>query len=318
MARYIAHRLVLSIPILIGITLFVFMFIALAPGDPLASWINPEVASDLEVLAALRAEFGLDKPLPIRYVNWLRQVLQGNLGYRTKTFDPVAWSISTRIGPTLLLMGAGLLIGVAFGIPLGIFSALRQYSWIDFTLTGFVFLGISTPVFFAGIAALFLFALRWRIFPVGGMSTIGTQSSATDILYHLILPASIIGIQYVAILLRYTRSSLLEVVHEEYITTARAKGLHERFVILRHALRNALIPVVTVIGLNIPQLVAGAVFTETIFAWPGMGTLYVDGVMSRDFPLIMGLTLVSATIILLSNLITDITYAFVDPRIRYQ
>ncbi|MBU6358792.1 MAG: ABC transporter permease [Chloroflexi bacterium] len=317
MIQYIFRRIFINIPVLIGITMVVFIAIALAPGDPMSSFISPELATDPAMLARMRAEFGFDQPLYIRYFNWLAQVLQGNLGYRIKTYDPVLRVIVERIPATLLLMSSALLIGITVGIPLGIYSALKKYSLPDMILTAGVFLGVSTPAFLIGLGSLFLFCLQLRWFPAGGMHTLGQEESLLDTLHHLALPALILSANYVASMLRYTRASMLDVISEQYVTTARAKGLSEPIVILRHALRNALIPIVTVIGFSIPNLLAGAVFTETIFAWPGMGSVFVDGVNSRDFPLVMGITLITATTVLICNLLTDIAYAFINPKIRF-
>ncbi len=317
MAQYIIRRVLINIPVLIGITMAVFMLISLAPGDPLSAYISPELGRDPEVIAALRTKLGSDQPLPIRYLNWLGQAVQGNLGFRLKTFEPVWPIILQRVPATLMLMASALSIGILVGVPLGIFSALRKYSLPDLFLTGGVFLGISTPAFLIGLGSLYVFSLGLRLFPAGGMHTLGQEESVLDTLHHLALPALILSANYIASMLRYTRASMLDVISEQYVTTARAKGLSERAVILKHALSNALIPIVTVIGFSIPNLLAGAVFTETIFAWPGMGSVFIDGVTSRDFPLMMGVTLVTATAVLFFNLLTDIVYALINPKIRY-
>ncbi len=317
MVQYILRRVLINIPVLIGITLAVFLLISLAPGDPLSAYISPELGRDPATIAALRTKFGFDQPLPVRYLNWLAQALQGNLGYRIKTYDPVWAVILQRIPATLMLMVTALGIGIVVGVPLGIFSALRKYTLPDMVLTGGVFLGISTPAFLVGLGSLFVFSLGLRLFPAGGMHTLGRDESVIDTIHHLALPALILSANYIASMLRYTRASMLDVIGEQYVITARAKGLPERMVILKHALSNALIPIVTVIGFSIPNLLAGAVFTETIFAWPGMGSLFVDGVNSRDFPLMMGVTLVTATAVLFFNLLTDIAYALINPKVRY-
>lgn len=317
MLQYILRRVLINIPVLIGITMVVFSAMALAPGDPLASFISPELATDPAILEQFRKEFGLDQPLPVRYARWLGEVLQGNLGYRIKTFDPVLRVILQRVPATLLLMSTALLIGIVLGVPLGIYSALKKYTFPDMLLTGAVFMGVSTPAFLVGLGSLFIFSLQLRLFPAGGMHTLGQEESVLDTLHHLALPAMILSANYIASMLRYTRASMLDVISEQYIVTARAKGLPERLVVIRHALRNALIPIVTVIGFSVPNLLAGAVFTETIFAWPGMGSLFVDGVNSRDFPLVMGVTLFTATTVLVANLLTDVAYAFINPKIRY-
>jgi peptide/nickel transport system permease protein len=269
-------------------------------------------------MEVLRERFGLNDPFGVRYLRWLGQALTGNLGFRYKNFESVSASIASRIGPTLLLIGSAMIVGIGIGIPLGVLSALKQYSFTDFSLTAFAFLGISMPAFFAGLGGLYLFAIKWDLVPVGGMYTIGQERTVLDTLHHLALPAAILSLSYIAILTRYTRSSMLEVMRQDYITTARAKGLRERLVIVRHAFRNALIPILTVIGLSLPNLIAGAVFIETIFAWPGLGRLYIDGAQSRDYPMVLGMALITALMVLVANLLTDITYALVDPRIRYE
>jgi len=318
MGRYLIRRVLINIPVLIGITFMIFTFIELAPGDPLAFWVNPELGQSEAQMELLRHRFGLDQPFMVRYVRWLGEALQGNLGFRYKNFESVSESIALRVQPTLVLIGSAMIFGISVGIPLGILSALKQYSFIDFSLTALAFLGVSLPAFFAGLGGLFLFGLKWKLVPVGGMYTIGEERNLLDTLHHLVLPAFILSLGYVATLTRYTRSSMLEVMREEYVITARAKGLAEKFVIMRHAFRNALIPILTVIGLSLPNLIGGAVFTETIFAWPGLGRLYIDGAMSRDYPMVMGMALVTSTMVLLANLVTDVAYAFADPRIRYE
>ncbi len=242
MGRYVARRILINIPVLIGITFMIFVFIEVAPGDPLAFWVNPEMGQDEAQMELLRERFGLNDPFGVRYLRWLGQALTGNLGFRYKNFESVSASIASRIGPTLLLMGTAMIIGIGIGIPMGVLSALKQYSFTDFTLTAFAFLGISLPAFFAGLGGLYLFAIKWDLVPVGGMYTIGQERTVQDTLHHLALPAAILSLAYVAILTRYTRSSMLEVMRQDYITTARAKGLRERVVIIRHAFRNALDP----------------------------------------------------------------------------
>ncbi len=317
MTLYIIRRLLINIPVLLGITIIVFALFAFIPGDPVSYYINPEMGTNPAQIAILRQQLGLDQPLPIRYLHWLGQTLTGDLGYRTKNGDAVAAAIWLRLQATVLLAGTALLIGLFVGVGLGVFTALRQYSAWDYALSGLSFIGVSMPAFILGIFGLYLFSLQIPLFPAGGMMTIGQPSSPWDTLYHLALPAVLLSLGYIAVFMRQTRFSMLEALHQDYVRTARAKGLRESRVINVHTLRNALLPVVTAIGLNIPSLFVGTVFIETIFSWPGMGTLYLDAVQSRDFPLIMGLNLVTATMVLLVNLITDVTYAFVDPRIHY-
>ncbi len=317
MGRYIIRRLLINIPVLFGITVLVFTFIQLTPGDPVSAYLRPELGATDEMREQMRAKLGLDQPAPVRYLRWLGQTVQGNLGYRMVGGQPVNATLGRALKASGLLMGAALAIGCLFGIPLGILSALRQYSKLDFTLTAIAFLGVSSPSFLLGLGGLYLFGLKLGLFPIGGMFSTTGEASVLDVLHHLALPAMILGFGYIAILMRYTRSSMLEVVRAAYVTTARAKGLRERIVVLRHAFRNALIPVITIIGLALPEMIGGAVITETVFTWPGMGSLLVDAVNGRDYPLIMGISLSVAISVLIANLITDITYAFVDPRIRF-
>lgn len=309
--------MLLNVPLLLGVTFIIFVILHLAPGDPISMLINPESAQSPEQLAALRRDLGLDKPLPIQYVAWLNQLLHGNLGYRTRTFEPVATAIGERLGPTLLLMGSAFIFGALGGIMLGTLAALRQYSWLDWLLTIFAYVGVSLPGFFVGLGALYLFGLRLGWVPAGGMAEPGASLAPGDVLRHLILPAAILGFGHLATTMRYTRSTMLEMLRTEYVVTATAKGLARYRVVIGHALRNALLPVVTVLGLAIPTLLGGSIIIEAIFSWPGMGQLYLDGVLSRDYPLIMGIALVTALLVLFGNLLTDVSYAYLDPRIRY-
>lgn len=317
MARYIQRRIVIGIPILLTISVMIFGLLRLTPGDPIDFYLPPDFPVAPETREALRRQLGLDRSLPLQYVYWLREAVRGNLGVRMKTNEPVAEAIARRIGPTLLLMGTSMLIGITVGVVLGVLTAVRQYSWLDNVLSMFAFLGISMPVYLAGLLGLYLLALRVDWFPAGGFSTPGEPFSVWDRLHHLLLPAAIIAMNYVASTMRYTRSAMLEVLGQDYIRTARAKGLGEQTVVGFHALRNALLPVVTIIGTYVPNVLGGAVFIESIFAWPGMGRLFIEGIEARDYPLIMGLTLILAIVILVANLLTDVAYAVIDPRIRY-
>ena len=320
MQRYIIRRLLISIPVLLGVTVFSFVFVHLAPGDPVEALIDPVMRADLgpDWVAQRKAELGLNQPLPVRYVVWLGQLAQGNMGYSLVNRQPVGAQIGERIGPTLLLMGTSLLVAIALGVPLGILSAVRQYSLLDYLATIAGFVAISTPSFFLGLGLIYLVAVNLRLLPTSGMYTLGVERSLGDLLAHLVLPVTVLGLGQTPQILRYTRSSVLEVLRQEYVTTARAKGLAERIVLLRHTLRNALIPLITVVGLTLPSLLGGAVITEQIFQWPGMGWPAVRAVNGRDYPLLMGVILVTATLVLLSNLLADILYARADPRIRYR
>jgi peptide/nickel transport system permease protein len=314
---YIARRLLIAIPILFGITVLVFTFVALAPGDPVDAYLRPEMAGNQQLRQQMTHQLGLDQPLPIRYLAWLGQALQGNLGYSVVSGEPVGTIVWNGLLASGSLMLTALLLGVVVGIPLGVISALRQYSWLDFQLTGAAFLGISTPSFLAGIGGLYIFGLVLGLFPIGGMQTAGKPFSIPDFLAHLALPAMIIGFGYVAIFMRYTRAAMLEVIHSPFVTTAESKGLPNHVVVVRHALRNALIPILSVIGVLLPEMVGAAAITETVFTWPGLGLRVVEAANGRDFPVIMGIALILAIVVLWANLLTDVAYAAADPRIRY-
>lgn len=316
MGRYIFRRLLIAIPILIAISFIVFSIQQLSPGDPLNAYLPPDFPLPEAQKAAMRHQLGLDQPFFTRYGYWLKETLQGNLGTSIRTHETVVNSIRGRVGATLLLMGTAITIGTALGVLFGVVAAVRQYSILDGVLTIFAFLGISTPVYLTGLLALYLFALRLGWFPAGGYSTPGEPFSVTDRLSHLILPATIIAINYIAQTMRYTRSAMLEVLSQDYVRTARAKGLEDRIVVVRHAFRNALLPVVTLIGASVPALIGGAIFIESIFGWPGIGRLLLSGVESRDYPIIIGITFVLAIVTLIANLVTDVVYAVIDPRIR--
>jgi peptide/nickel transport system permease protein len=279
--------------------------------------MSPEVQMSQEAMQALEERFGLNQPLHIRYFSWLGNVLQGDLGYRFTNGRPIAEVLGQRLSASALLSGTALLIGIFVGIPLGVFIGSRQYSAWDFSLTGLSFLGISMPAFVTGILALYLFAITLGWFPAGGMRPVNRVPTLIDTLYYLTLPALVLSLNFVASFMRYTRFSMLEVVGSDYVKLAKAKGLRQRRVTWRHTVPNAILPVITVVGLSVPQLVVGAVFTETIFSWPGMGTLYLEAVSGRDIPTIMAINLVVAVTVLIANILVDLTYALVDPRIRY-
>ncbi|CAN5821048.1 oligopeptide ABC transporter permease AppB [soil metagenome] len=319
MGRYILRRLLIGIPVLFGITLVTYLIVSLAPGDPVSAMVNPEQIAELGPgwLEARRAELGLDKPFPLRYGLWLKETATGNLGYSYTDRRPISDTIAERIWPTLKLMLTVQIMALLVAVPIGVLSAIKQYSWIDYAATIFGFATISIPSFFLALAAIYVFAVQLRWLPTAGMSTLGEPPSILDSIHHLILPAAVLGLGQAAPLIRYTRSSMLETVRQDYVRVARAKGLAERHVIYRHALRNALIPLVTVIALTLPQLLGGTVIIEQIFAWPGMGTLAIKAVRGRDYPTIMAINMIGAVAILFSSLIADIIYAWIDPRISY-
>lgn len=317
MITFVVRRLLISIPVFLGITILIFTFVALAPGSLVDALVRPELGINQEARDAIIKRYGLDQPLHIRYLLWLANALQGELGYRVASGAAVASEVMRGLGASVILTGSAMLFGIFVGIPLGILSAVRQYSKLDFVLTATTFLGISLPSFMLGLGGLWLLGLQLRLVPITGMVTVGRPFEFFDFLRHLALPALILGFGYMAIFLRYTRAAMLDVINLDYITTARSKGLPGSIVLTRHAFRNALIPIITLIGLSIPEVVGAAVVTEAVFTWPGLGLMMVEGVQDRDFLLIMGITLVLATTVLLANLLTDVAYGYADPRIRY-
>jgi peptide/nickel transport system permease protein len=320
MGRYILRRLLISLPVLFGITLVTYLIVSLAPGDPVSALVNPEQISELGPgwLEQQRAELGLDKPIPVRYGLWMKELAQGNLGYSYTDRQPVSDKIAERIWPTVKLMLTVQIMALVVAVPIGIISAIRQYSLIDYLVTIFGFATISIPAFFLALAVIYVFAIKLQWLPAAGMSTLGEPPSVVDSIKHLILPATVLGLGQAAPLIRYTRSSMLETIRQDYVRVARAKGLSETSVITRHALRNALIPLVTVVALTLPQLLGGTVIIEEIFSWPGMGTLAIKSVRGRDYPTIMAINMIGAVAILVSSLIADIIYAWIDPRISYK
>jgi peptide/nickel transport system permease protein len=314
---YIVRRILIGIPVFFGITVLVFVFVALTPGDAASAYSRPEFRLDPQALEAVRRRFGLDQPLPIRYLAWLANTLQGNLGYSTVNGQAIGETVLRALQNSTMLTGTAIVGGMLVGIPLGILSATRQYSKLDFLLTGITFLGISIPSFLLGLGGLWILGVILKLVPIAGMSTPGRPTDFFDFLRHLALPATILGFGYAAIFMRYTRASMLEVINTDYITTARSKGLSNRVVIVRHAFRNAIIPVITILAISLPEIVGAAVVTEQVFTWPGVGLLMVQGVSARDYYAIMGVALVIALAVLVFNLLADIAYAYVDPRIRY-
>ncbi|MBI3998693.1 MAG: ABC transporter permease [Armatimonadetes bacterium] len=316
MARYLVRRLLITLPILLGITVLSYFIMALTPGDPVQMLIDPQMTqADREIR---RRALGLDEPAYIRYLKWLNELAHGNLGYSFSSGVPVTRRVGERIGPTLTLTVTALALSYLIALPTGILVAVRRYSAVDYAATLFAFLGISLPTFFLGLVGIYVFALRLRWLPTGGTMTLGGEGGLFDLALHLLLPASVLAVAGAGVLTRYVRSSMLEVLGQDYVRTARAKGLAELLVLRRHALRNALIPVITLAGLQIPGLLAGAVITEQIFEWPGMGRLTIEAINQRDYPVLMGITLISAVLVAVGNLLADLAYAYVDPRIHYE
>jgi peptide/nickel transport system permease protein len=316
MQQYLIRRLLITVPVLFGITILCYVILSLTPGDPVQMLISPTISqADLEIK---RRALGLDQPVAVRYVRWLGELAQGNLGFSFTSGAPVTKRVGERIGPTLTLTLTALVFSYLIAIPIGVIVATKRYSWVDYAATFTAFLGISLPTFFLGLAGIYVFALRWPVLPVGGTETLGGDGGLVDLAWHLILPASVLAVAGAGALMRYVRSSMLDVLGQDYVRTARAKGVIETIVLRRHALRNALIPVITIAGLQLPGLLAGAVVTEQIFEWPGMGRLTIEAINQRDYPVLMGITLVTALLVAAGSLLADVAYSIVDPRIRYE
>ncbi len=321
MYRFLARRLAQSLVVFAGLSVLLFTLLVLTPGDPvelLASSL-PDVQS--EDIARLRKYYGLDDPVYIRYFKWARTVVKGDLGYSRTYGQPVSHLIRQRLGNTLQLLTGAFLIAFSVGVGIGVYSALHQYSFLDYVATLFSFAGLAMPVFWQGILFILLFAVWLPWFPAGGMITPGVASGAPmvlDRLHHLVLPTVVLATVGMASWVRYSRSSMLEVIRQDYVRTARAKGLADQIVTRKHAVRNALIPIITLVALAIPGILDGAVVTETVFSWPGMGLLLFQAVLGHDHAVAMAVLLFLAVATILANLMADVTYALVDPRIRYE
>lgn len=314
MWKYILKKLLLALPVLLGITVIDYAIMSLA-GSPLDMLVGPRVT---EAQVAMRAsQWGLDQPVWMQYLNWLRQLLSGNLGYSYKSYQPVSELIGSHVGPTLLLMGVSSVLGFAIAIPAGVYSAVHRYKKRDYAVVSASFILSSVPGFFLALVLIYLFTVRLGWLPSSGMTTAGVGGGAGDVARHLIMPALVLAVGVAGTNIRYIRSSVLEILEMDYLRTATAKGIGRRAVIHRHAFRNALLPIVTVIGMQIPVLFGGAVIVEQIFSWPGLGLITMSAVTGRDYPVIMGVCLLSAVVVLVSNLLTDVVYALVDPTIKY-
>ena len=305
MIRYVVRRLLQSILVLVGVTIVVFILVQLA-GDPLVIALSGTGATEAD-LQQLREELGFNDPLVVQYLRYMGRALRGDLGRSLRFKQPALGLVMERMGATLRLALLSLLFSVLLAVPIGVLSAVKRHSWMDQLGMLVALLGQSIPLFWLGIMLVLLFAVQWRWFPPGGAGT----------WKHMVLPAITLGAYPMARIARLTRSSLLEVINQEYIVTARAKGLRELTVISRHALRNASLPVITVVGLMFGTLMGGAVVTETIFAWPGVGLLTIQAIQNRDFPLVQAAVLMVSVIFIFVNLSVDLLYAYLDPRIRY-
>lgn len=305
MLHYIAKRLLFTIPVLIGISLLLFFMLRMLPGDP-AQVLAGQMATPEEI-QTIRQQLGLDRPIHIQYASFLGRLARFDLGLSARTQNPVIQEIWARLPNTILLALTAISLACLFGIPAGILSAVRPYSWIDYIVTIGALFGISMPVFWLGLMLVVLFSVILKWLPAGG----------TGSWQHVILPSITLASFVIAFIARMTRATMLEALSQDYTTTARSKGLTEKTVIIKHALRNALIPIITVVGLQFGLLLGGAVLTETVFAWPGLGRLIVDSILARDYSMIQGTILIFGLLYTLVNLAVDLIYAFVDPRIRY-
>lgn len=306
MRRYVLRRIGLLVPVVLGVVTVVFLIVHLIPGDPVEIMLGEQArAVDRE---ALRHEMGLDKPIHLQYVAFLKGLVRGDLGHSLHTKQPVLTSIARRLPATIELAAAAMAVAMLLAIPLGLLAAYKKDSLVDQGSMLFALLGISMPNFWLGPLLIIVFSLKLGWFPVSGRGSLA----------HVVLPAITLGTAMAAILTRMTRASMLDVIKSDYITTARAKGVRESLVVLKHAFRNALIPVVTIVGLQIGSLLAGSIITETIFAWPGIGRLTIQAINARDYPLVQGCVLIIALGYVLVNFATDLLYGLIDPRIRYE
>ncbi|NWF92799.1 MAG: ABC transporter permease [Syntrophaceae bacterium] len=305
MLRYVIKRLISTLPVLIGISFLLFFMLRMLPGDP-AQVLAGQMATPEEV-QNIRHQLGLDRPIFTQYALFLGRLVRFDLGRSARTQNPVIEEVWARLPNTILLAVAAIILACLFGIPAGILSAVRPYTWIDYLVTSMALFGISMPVFWLGLMLVVLFSVILQWLPAGGTGT----------WKHVILPSITLAAFVVAFIARMTRASMMEALAQDYTTTARSKGLKESVVVVKHALKNALIPIITVVGLQFGLLLGGAVLTETVFAWPGLGRLIVDSILARDYPVIQGAILIFGLLYILVNLMVDLVYAFVDPRIRY-
>jgi peptide/nickel transport system permease protein len=346
MGQYIIRRLLQAIPMLLLVSIVLFALVNIAPGGPLSAYSRTNRMPE-EKKEAIRRSFGLDKPLPIQYIVWLvgndwmpidtdgngitdsygtrKGVLRGDFGFSYKTREPVLDQIADRLPNTIYLMTVTLIVVGIVAIPIGIISAVNQYSKFDLAATTLSFMGQAIPEFWLGLLLILIFYATLEnpftgepLFPPGGMYTIGEEFSIWDRIHHLILPVTMGMVSWVAWYSRFLRSSMLDVINQDYIRTARAKGQIERLVLYKHGLKNALIPLVTMFALDFPYIFAGALYVELIFSWPGMGRLFFDAANARDYPILLAILTIGAAIVILSNLLADIAYGILDPRVRYE
>ena len=314
MIRYLSTRLIQSLLLLWLVSMIGFGVLYLAPGGPLSQFALTPGMSQAQ-LERLAEQMGLNQPIPVQYWDWFTRLLRGDWGASFRDSQPVLEVIGSHLGPTLELMISSTLLAVLIGTFVGVLGAIRRYSVFDYLATVGAMIALSIPTFWFGLVTIYIFSLKLDWLPAGNRYTIG-DGSLLDFLHHLIAPCLVLSLVTVAIWSRYMRSSMLDVINQDYIRTARAKGVPERLVLFRHAIRNALLPMITILGIQLPTLLSGALVTETVFTWPGMGRLFLDSLGYRDYPVVMGILMFSAVLVLLGNLLADICYALADPRIR--
>lgn len=317
MLRYVIRRTIQMIPLLLGISVVIFAIIQAAPGGPEGTLLDRGLFVDPAAIDAYRERLGVDQPIFVQYFKWIGAMLTGDMGISFQTQRPVFDMIIERLPDTIRLMSISFLIAAIIAIPLGIFSAVKQYSTFDFVATTFSFIAIAMPVFWFGLMLQFLFSVKLQWLPVAGTITVGV-GTFVDKVKHIIMPATVLSLHYIAGWSRYMRSSMLGVLNKDYIRTAHSKGLTKRTVISVHAVKNASIPVVSVMTLSIARLFSGAVITETIFSWPGIGRMFIQAMHARDYPLLMGILMMGSTMVVVFNLIADVIYGWLDPRITYE
>ncbi|MBB6015181.1 ABC transporter permease [Deinococcus radiopugnans] len=319
MLPFIAKRGLQGVVLLIMVSFISFVVMNLAPGNAMQTFINPRM-SPQEITRAENA-LGINKPIPVQYLSWASNLLQGNFGYSVRNGESVTALLKQRAGPTLLLTATSFLLIVCIALVIGVYSAARPYSLIDYLSTTLVFAGISIPSFFFGLTLIYLFSVQLGWFPTSGFESYSADHQGLELfldrVWHMALPVCVLTLTGIAGILRHVRSSVSEALRQDYIRTARSKGVGERAILVKHALRNGLIPVVTLLGLSLPAFFAGSVITETIFAWPGMGRLLVDSVFARDYPVSMAINTITAVLVIVGSLVADVLYGLIDPRVRF-
>lgn len=324
MRTYALRRILQTIPILFIISILLFLMVRAAPGGPLtAARRNPNITK--EQLELIEEKLGLNDPLPVQYGRWLKDMLNGDMGESIKFHRPVSEMISERIPNTLTLVGASFFLTLLLAIPIGVLSARKPYSFFDYAMTTITFIGQSIPVYWLGLGLIVVFYVTLKnpftgnpLFPVGGMNTYGREGNLVDTVWHLVLPVTALSLGWVAWYSRFLRSSMLDILHEDYIRTAHAKGLQAWLVHYKHALSNAILPLITLIALDLPSLFAGALFVETIFSWPGMGRLFWDAAKGRDYPVLLSVVMITAVLIIVCNILADLAYGWLNPQVKYE